>query len=212
MYSLSISKATVTRRAFAIGAAVLSVMLLSGGAHAQTKKGTVEQVELKQVLVFPPDTKGGASDQISDDILGTIKDRLTASKKYEPIRFLSSIPTVRLAVMQNTLLPADVRKPFDNDAKLKKLSGVTGQSYVIVASVDDYEYDSAKNQVNVVISVRMIDYTGAKAVVRSAAQSASSPANAGNTAESKLASDLAKSLTDKLMTSILTPKPTTQAK
>ena len=118
---------------------------------------------------------------------------------------------MRLAVVQGSLAQSDVRKPFDNDAKLKKLSGVTGLNYVVVASVDDYNFDSAKNQVDLVISVRMIDYTGAKAVVRSAAQSASS-ASGGNTPEVKLAADLARTLTDKLMTSVLTPKPATPAK
>lgn len=203
---------SLTRRALAIGAVLLGITALNSTASAQDKKGSAAQpAELKQVLVFQPDTKGGTSDQISDDILQVIKDRLAATKKYEPVRFLSSLPTVRLAVVQGTLLPADVRKPFDNDAKLKKLSGVTGLSYVIVASVDDYNYDSAKNQVDLVLSVRMIDYTGAKAVVRSAAQSASSPAG-GNTPELKLASDAAKSLTDKLMTSVLTPRPPTPVK
>jgi hypothetical protein len=202
---------SLARRAFALGAVLMGLTALNSVAQAQTKKGTAEQPELKQVLVFQPDTKGGNSDAIADDILQVMKDKLTATKKYEPIRFLSSLPTVRLAVVQGTLLSSDVRKPFDNDTKLKKLSGVTGLSYVIVASVDDYSYDSGKNQVDLVVSVRMIDYSGAKAVVRSAAQSASSPAG-GNTPELKLASDLAKSLTDKLMTSVLTPKPPTPVK
>ena len=167
-------------------------------------------VPARNVLVFPTDTKGGVSDQIADDVVSVEQSRLSLSKVYSPIEFLISIPTVKLAISVQTLTPAEVRKPFDSDSKLKKLSGITGYDMVLVSSIDDYEYDAAKNQVSVVMSARLIDYSGAKTVVRSAAQSATSPANAGNTSELKIATELVRSLMDKLMTAILTPKPTTK--
>jgi hypothetical protein len=214
-----------TRRALflqgiaALGALILCVAVASS-SHAQSdtkdkKKGsqqkeTAPPVEVRKVLVFPSDSKGGTSDAVGDDIVGVAQSRLAMSKLYEPIIFRASIPTVQLALTEQQLTHTDVRKPFDNDAKLKKLSGITGYDMVFVSSIDDYEYDATKNQVSVVMSARLIDYSGAKAVVRSAAQSAASPANGGNTPELKVASDLVRSLMDKLMTSILTPKPTTK--
>ena len=190
---------------------------LLGSVSAQTtsnKKsnspGKAPVVPVRTVLVFPTDTKGGVSDQVGDDVVNVEESRLSLTKLYSPIEFLSSIPTVKLALSEQTLTLADVKKPFDSDSKLKKLSGVTGYDIVLVSSIDDYEYDAAKNQVSVVMSARLIDYAGAKAVVRSAAQSATSPAGAANTPELKLATDLVRGLMDKLMTAILSPKPTTK--
>jgi hypothetical protein len=168
--------------------------------------------ELKNILVFTTDTKGGVSDQVADDIVAVIKSRLMATKMYQPIGFPSSIPTVKLALAEQTLTQSDVRKPFDSDVKLKKLAGVTGYNYVIVSSIDDYQYDTTKNQVSIVLSIRLVDYSGAKPVPRSAGSSATSAVNTTNTPELKIASDLVRGLADKLMTAILTPTPTTQPK
>jgi hypothetical protein len=201
----------------AVACAVLVSVTSLGSAIAQgtSKKKSDPPAKgpampARSVLVFPTDTKGGVSDQVGDDVVSVEKSRLSLSKMYSPIEFLASIPTVKLAISEQTLTQNDVKKPFDSDAKLKKLSGVTGYDLLLVSSIDDYEYDAAKNQVSVVMSARLIDYSGAKAVVRSAAQSATSPAGAGNTPELKIATDVVRSLMDKLMTAILTPKPTTK--
>jgi hypothetical protein len=195
--------------------AVLAVGGIGAEAQGSAKKKDSQppksaEVRVRTVLVFPTDTKGGVSDQVADDIVNVAEDRLTLSKLYSPIEFLTSIPTVKLAINDQTLTQAEVKKPFDSDAKLKKLSGVTGYDLILVSSIDDYEYDSAKNQVSVVMSARLIDYSGAKAIVRSAAQSAVSPTGSGNTPELKIATSLVRGLMDKLMTSILTPKPPTK--
>jgi hypothetical protein len=190
---------------------------LIGPAKAQesSKKSSAppaknSTVPVRNVLVFPTDTKGGVSDQVADDIVNVVESRLGLTKIYAPVEFLPSIPTVKLAISEQTLTQADVKKPFDSDSKLKKLSGVTGYDLVLVSSIDDYEYDSAKNVVSVVMSARLIDYSGAKAVVRSAAQSATSSGKDGNAPEIKVATELVRSLMDKLMTAIITPKPTTK--
>jgi hypothetical protein len=201
----------------AAASAVLFAVAIMGVAKANDPSSKsskppekAEVVPVRSVLVFPTDTKGGVSDQVGDDIMNVEKSRLSLAKIYSPIEFLTSIPTVKLALNEQTLTQNDVKKPFDSDSKLKKLAGVTGYDLVLVSSIVDYEYDSAKNQVSVVMSARLIDYSGAKSVVRSAAQSATSPAGVGNTPEVKVAADLVRGLMDKLMTAIITPKPTTK--
>jgi hypothetical protein len=197
--------------------AILIGVVCTGSATAQdsSKKKSNPPVKSqdmppRNVLVFPTDTKGGVSDQVADDAVNVVKSRLSLTKMYSPLEFLTSIPTVKLALSEQSLTLADVKKPFDSDPKLRKLSGITGYDLILVSSIDDYEYDAAKNQVSIVMSARLIDYAGAKAVPRSAAQSATSPADTGNTPELKIATDLVRSLMDKLMTAILTPKPTTK--
>jgi hypothetical protein len=183
----------------------------NGSKKSKSDKDAPPVAATRRVLIFEPDAKGGVSEQIGDDIISVEEARLTATHLYEPIHFLSSLATVKLALRDQTLNPSDVRHPYDNDAKLKKLSGVTGYDLVMSASIDDYEYDAVKNQVNLVLSIRLIDYSGAKSVVRSAGASASSPANpTGNQSEYKMAAAVAKTLTDKLMNDILNPKPVTK--
>ncbi len=179
-------------------------------ANSKSPAESNTPVEAKTVLVFQTDAKGGVSAAVGDDIQDVIKSRLSATKLYSPVSFSGSIPTVKLAMTQQTLTASDIKHPFDIDSKLKKLSGITGYTLVLVSSIDDYQLDPATGVISVVMSARLVDYSGAKAVVRSAAQSADSPANKANKPELEVATALVRSLTDKLMTSVLTPKPTTK--
>jgi hypothetical protein len=155
------------------------------------------------VLVFPTDTKGGVSDQLSDTITETIQGRLAASGRYQSVYFLRSIPTVARALNEATLTANEVSHPFDDDTKLRKLMPNTGYDMALTSSIDSYTYDTAKNQVTLLISARLIDLRGEKPIVRAAAENGSSPANGGNVRELVLATTIAKSITEKLMTSLL---------
>ena len=155
------------------------------------------------ILVFPTDGKGGVSDQVSDVVTETIQGRIAASGKYQTVYFLRSIPTVTRALNEATLTANEVSHPFDDDVKLRKLMPNAGYDMALTTSVDSYTYDPAKNQVTMLISARLIDYRGAKPIVRAAAENGSSAANGGNAKELGLASQVAKSITEKLMTSLL---------
>ncbi len=155
------------------------------------------------VLVFPTDGKGGVSDQLSDIVTETIQGRIAASGRYQSVYFLRSIPTVARALNEATLTANEVSHPFDDDTKLRKLMPNSSYDMALTTSIDSYTYDAAKNQVTLLISARLIDYRGAKPVVRAAAENGSSSSNGGNAREIVLASSVAKSITEKLMTSLL---------
>lgn len=179
----------------------------SGRASSRLKVMAPSRV----ILVFPTDTKGGVSDQLSDIISDTIQARISASGRFQSVYFLRSIPTIARALNEATLTANEVSHPFDDDAKLRKLMPNTGFDMALTTSVDSYTYDSAKNQVTLLISARLIDFRGEKPVVRAAAENGSSPANGGNAKELTLASDVAKNITEKLMTSLLAPSPAAPA-
>lgn len=204
------------------GFAALSAVLLapSTSVGAQTQSGRASSSRGSSrtrvvpagrvVLVFPTDGKGGLSDQLSDVITDTVQGRLATSGRYQSVYFLRSIPTVNRALLEGTLTPNEVSHPFDDDLKLRKLMPYSGFDYALTTSIDSYTYDSAKNQVTLLISARLIDFRGEKPVVRAAAENGSSPANGSNAREITLASDVAKSITEKLMTSLLAQeKPST---
>ena len=155
------------------------------------------------VLVFPTDGKGGVSDQLADVITETIQGRIAASNRYQTVYFLRSIPTVTRALNEANLTANEVSHPFDDDTKLKKVMPYVGYDMALTTSVDSYTYDAAKNQVTLLISARLIDYRGAKPIVRAVAENGSSAASGGNAKELTLATQVAKSISEKLMTSLL---------
>jgi len=160
-------------------------------------------VPSRTVLVFPTDGKGGVSDQVSDVITDTVRARIAASGKYQTVYFLRSLPTVVRALNESTLTNNEVSHPFDDDAKLRKLMPQTGFDMALTTSVDSYTYDAAKNQVTLLISARLIDFRGAKPVVKAAAENASSAASGGNAREIDLANQVAHIVAEKLITSLL---------
>jgi hypothetical protein len=193
---------------------VLAACLILGWALpavAQTKssdKGAKGQKAApRAVLVFPTDTKGGTSDQIVDMITDVVQGRLAASDRYHSVYFLSSLPTIRRALTEATLSQTDVKNPFDNDTKVKKVARIAGYDMALVTSIDDYQYDAAKNQVSMVMSARLVDVAGGNP--RAAAESGTSSLPAPKSAtELTLAEKVSRDLTEKLMTALLgTPKP-----
>lgn len=166
-------------------------------------KDTMMMMPSRTVLVFPTDGKGGISDQLSDVVTDTVRSRIAASGKYQTVYFLRSLPTVVRAINESTLTNNEVSHPFDDDAKLRKLMPQTGFDMALTTSVDSYTFDAAKNQVTLLISARLIDFRGAKPVVKAAAENASSAAAGGNAREIDLANQVAHNVAEKLITSLL---------
>lgn len=169
-----------------------------------TSRTKMTVLPTRTILVFPPDTRGGVSDQLSDIITDVEQSRIAVSNNYQSLYFIRSLPTIRRALNEASLSTADVSHPFDSDAKLKRVAQNAGYDMVLVSSIDDYSYDAAKNQVSMTISARLIDFSGAKAVVRAAAESGKSPDGTGNIPEVKLALPVARSISEKLITDLLT--------
>jgi hypothetical protein len=160
------------------------------------------------VLVYPADTKGGVSDELIDVIAGVEQGRMAVSGQYRTVYFLTSIPTVKRALAEQSLSAQDTRSPFEG-TKLRHLADVTGYDMALVTSIDDYQWNADKKQVSLVMSAQLIDLSGTQPKIRSVGESLSSPATAPKGAtESALAEQAARDLTEKLMTSLLsTPKP-----
>jgi len=174
--------------------------------HAPTPpktKGAVE-VPLRAVVVFPPETKGGVSDQIADAITDVVQSRLKLSGKYTTVYFLPSSPTIRRGIIENTLTKEEVDKPVATDARTKKLTALTGHDMAFVVSIIDYQFDKATNKVSMVLSAKLLDYTGA--APRGTNRNGDSPDKPSPKAtEYDLAAALARDLTEKMVTDLLTP-------
>lgn len=163
------------------------------------------------ILVFPPETKGGVSDQIADAITDVVQSRLDLSGKYKTTSFLPSSPIVRRAVIEGTVAKADVDHPTSNDALIKKLTELTNHDMAVVVSIIDYQFDKAANKVSMVMSAKIVDYTGP--APRGTNRNGDSPEKPSPKAtEYDLASALARDLTEKMITDLLAAKKPTDAK
>jgi hypothetical protein len=189
-------------------------------AHAQsTTTGTPDKKSKKKtntppppkteaaariIVVFPPETKGGVSDQIADAISDVVQSRLNLSGKYKTVYFLPSSPTVRRALIEGTLKKDDVDHPVATDSLIKKLTELTGHDMAFVVSIIDYQFDKAANKVSMVLSAKLLDYTGP--APRGTNRNGDSPDKPSPKAtEYDLAAALARDLTEKMVTDLLTP-------
>jgi len=164
------------------------------------KNSVVKSVEKKVILVFPIDTRGGNSDYIRDTLTDEIKARLT--DRYDIASYTASLPAIRRALSEQSIRSSDADAPYNSPVKTKQLTGLTGYSYAIVSSIDDYTYDENKKQISMAISIALYDMSGAKAVSHSAAEETTATAP---TADSAAISIAAKKLIDKLIAELLDP-------
>ena len=156
------------------------------------------------VVLFPPETKGGVSDEIADAITDVVQSRLTLSGKYRTVYFLPSSPTIRRGMLENTLTKEEVDKPVATSARIKKLTELTGHDMAFVVSIIDYQFDKAANKVSMVLSAKLLDYTGA--APHGTNRNGDSPDKpAAKATEYDLASALARNLTEKMVTDLLSP-------
>jgi len=177
------------------------------GKQGKKPKGPV--VPKKVILVFPADTKEGPGEQLAAIITDVVKGRLAASDLYEPNTFSLASPTFRRALSEQTLTQKDIKPPFDSNAKVQKLTQFIGYNNAVTASLDDYEYDAAKQQVSIVITVTMIDFSTGKPQPRPFGDSAGTAVKGvKDAADIAPAIELARTLTEKIMTELLQPAKT----
>ena len=158
------------------------------------------------VLVFPPETKGGVSDQVADVITEVVQTRLNLSDKYKTALFLSSNPVVKRALVEGSLTKTELEHPVATGALIKKLTDLTAHDMAVVVSIIDYQFDKATNRVSLVMSAKLLDYTGP--APRGTNRNGESPAKPSSKAtEYDLAATLARDLTEKMMSDLLNAKP-----
>ena len=113
-------------------------------------KTTMPAEAVKTVLIFPADTTlDGTAPTLADIITEVQQAKLQASGKFSTVRYRRSMPSIRRGVADGSLGTPDVDKPYDvSDAKVKRLAGLAGYPVTLVTTINDYQYDAAKNQVS----------------------------------------------------------------
>lgn len=171
----------------------------SKSAPKTNNANVVKQV----VLVFPVDAKGTA-EQLSDVVTDVIKSRLALSGKYSGVNYLTSLPSVRRGVTEQTLSQADVLPPFTSRTKVQKLTTTAGYTLAVVSSIDQYEYSPDNGNVAIVLSIQLIDFSGATPKNYTAAEPVTTAPKSAKTATDTTAAEAAvRTLAEKLIASVL---------
>jgi hypothetical protein len=179
--------------------------------NKRTTKTTTPAASKQVVLIFPADTAlDGTAPMLADMIKDVQVSKLETSGKYSTVRFRRSLPSVRRASTDGTLGSTDVGKPYDaSDEKVKRLAQLTGYPVTLVTTINDYQYDAAKNTVSLVMTMKMVDFSKEKPVVKSAGDSYTSPEAAKSKKELDVAQDAVRTLSEKMMADLLAPKTAT---
>ncbi len=214
IYNLSLLRRAIS--IFLILAAALCVVK-SAECDVQTKNKkhpnksnrSVPAPELHRILLFPVDAKFDDSAVVTEIIGGVEESRLNLSSQYSPVYFLSSIPTVKRALLDSSLSPADVAPPFYSETKIKKLSEITACETALVSVIEDFKYDTSHRNFSFKITIQLLDFKNSSKAKNQVSQTASSTVNSAkdlNDISSVLPS--VRDVTEKLMTALL--KPTKQ--
>lgn len=171
---------------------------------ANTKKDSKTPVgKPTVVLVFPLDAKG-TGEQLSDIVTDVIKSRLELSGKYTGISYLTSLPSIRKAVNEQTLSQTDVQPPFTSRTKVQKLAATAGYNFAIVSSLDQYDYNADTQNVSIVLSITLTDFSSGTPKNFTAAEPVTTAAKSAKNATDTVAAEAAvRALTEKLIASVL---------
>jgi hypothetical protein len=179
------------------------------GKHGPTLKAarrhSHNEANLPAMLVFPPDAQRAETESLVDVMTDVSASRLEVSNSFRSVLYARSLPTIIRGLADGSLTSDETRGPFDDNTKAAKLARLMSYPYALVLSIDDYQYDSNKNQVSLVLSARLLDLHGkGLRVVRAVTLPGKSPETAQAGAdEETLATDLTRKLSEELMTQVL---------
>ena len=131
----------------------------------------------------------GTAEQLSDIITDVEKARLSTSGKYSGISFLTSLPSVRRAVNEQSLTAADIQPPYATRTKAQKLTQAAGYDTAVISSLDSYEYNADNQNVTMILSIQMIDFSGATPRNYTAADTITTPAKSAKNATDTAAAE-----------------------
>ena len=174
------------------------------GKNAKKDNGKNGYVAKRVVLVFPVDAKGAAAEQLSDIITDVEKARLASTGNFGTVSFLASLPSIRRGLNEQSLTPADINAPYATTAKAQRLTNAAGYDAAIISSLDSYEYNADNQNVTMVLSIQMIDYSGATPRNYTAANTVTTPPKSvKNATDTTATTEAARNLTEQLMTDVL---------
>ncbi len=173
-----------------------------------------KKAEPRRILMLPIDTPDGKGETLTDALNEIVQKRFTEKDAFALTIFEPTSALIKRAVIDRQIERKDLKKPFDNVAKAKKLAGLLGYKLVLLIAINDYQYDEAKKQATLDISLRIVDFSGEKPKVEKyVAETATSPADAPKEKkEATIASDLLKELGEKLVKDMLKAKSAEEVK
>lgn len=182
-------------------------------APKQTAKSE-KKAEPRRLLTLPIDAPDGKGEALTDALDSLVKKRFTEKDVFTLTGFEPNSALIKRALIDRQIDRKDLKKPFDNLPKAKKIANLLGFNLVLLVSINDYQYDEAKRQVTLDVSMRIVDFSGEKPKVEKyVAETATSPANAPkDKGEPQIGADLLNELGEKLIKDMLKEKTAEEGK
>lgn len=156
------------RSALSLAAVVLTISAAAGSSAADETKVNLAQAVKRTVLVFPFDMPASASankDEVGQLITDTVISRLLASGQYTVIQYHKTLPPVARLHLDQQLTDAEVGSPFAEDtSKATKITKLVGYDVAFTGAVDEYTYNEADNQADIVARGQLLDVKTGKPI------------------------------------------------
>jgi hypothetical protein len=104
-------------------------------------------------------------DEVSQMLTDTIVSRLLASGQYSVVQFHKTLPPVARLRLDQQLTDSDVAPPFaDDTSKATKISKLVGYEVAFTGAIDEYTYNEADNQADIVARGQLLDIKTGKTI------------------------------------------------
>ena len=185
---------------------VLVLMAMALGASARINKDRallLQELSRPSLLLFPFDSSDPSTAEYASLATNVAWSRLVLSGKYQPIRFYQYLPPIARAMQDQDIGSDDVSAPFSEDnTKGLKLAEIADYQYIMLGSIDSYDYNANTHQVSVTMSGRLLKVSGGR-IVNSV--TLSGEYKNPNSSEKSVADHAVRSTADKLMSELLNP-------
>lgn len=151
--------------------AILGITLAVLGTSSDAK---AKDIQKQTVVLFQfavgsdiDPSKAEYTSQHARDLFLLVNDGLTAMKRFSVVQFEPRIASVDRAVREERFTEKDITSAVDTSgagvARAQGLGALVGGDVAVVGSLDRYEYDSTKQEVQVTASLAFVDLkTGKK--------------------------------------------------
>lgn len=129
---------------------------------------TSQDISTISLIVFP--IAGGSSftsasaesvQRCADRLSEILNDGLSQSRRFNPIWFDSKIPTLKRAVEERKITEQELSEPFDTTVEGRtracRLAQLLNAQIAVIGSVDAYEFREADSEVELTVTVQLID-------------------------------------------------------
>ena len=187
---------------FGISALLMVAMIPGASAKINADHALLlQEMSRPSLLLFPFDSSDPSTSAYAELATDVAWSRLVLSGKYQPVRFYRYLSPIARALQDQQLGDQDVSAPFSEDnTKGIRLAKIADYDYILLGSIDSYDYNANTHQVSITMSGRLLKVSGGR-IIKSVTLSGGYKNPNGS--ENSIADHAIRTTADKLMTGLV---------